>query len=323
MSPVRSRLSARSRHMVGCAVAAALLAGALLLPAVAGPYVVALAATGLVLTVLAFSVHLLMVAGLPSLGQAAYLGVGASTTAHLATAGITLAPLHLLVAGAAGALAAALTAPVVLRTRATTFLMVTFAIGELVHTSAQHWATVTGGDQGIQVPPVILWPGGTPLRAQAGIYWYTLTVVLAVTGGLALLGRTRHALAWRAIADHEPRMHALGHPVNRQLLACHLLTGGVAGLGGALLVAVNHYVCPADLDFTTATLALLAVALGSGRLLGILAAAVGIIAVRDGIGTITAGHSLALLGLAFLTMAYRQPITRWLHTRRTHRAEAT
>jgi branched-chain amino acid transport system permease protein len=282
---------------------------------------VTLAATALILATLAMSVALLMSAGLPSLGQAAYLGVGAYTAAHLSSAGVAWAPAQLLAAGVAGAVAATVTAPVVLRARGTGFLMITFAVGELVHTAAQQWTPVTGGDEGLQVPPIVLWPGGEPL-SQPGGYWYTLAVVVLVTAGLAWLGRTRLALAWRGLADHEPRLRALGHQVPQQLFACHVLAGAVAGLSGALLVAVNGYVSPADLDFTTATLALLVVVIGSGSLVGTILAALGVVTVRDGLGVHTGGHGLALLGLGFLIMAYRKAATDRLRNRRSARAGA-
>jgi branched-chain amino acid transport system permease protein len=59
-------------------------------------------------------------------------------------------------------------------------------------------------------------------------------------------------------------------------------------------------------------LALLAATIGAGSMRGAVAGAVLIVAVRDLLGADAGGHSLALLGLVFLLIAYRQPVTTWL-----------
>lgn len=106
---------------------AILLAAAV--PAMVSRYTVDLASTALVAAVLAMSTQLLVgVTGLPSFGQAAYYGVGAYTAVLLAGAGMTVGPVQLVAAALAGAVAAAATAPLVVRTRGTPFLMVTFAV---------------------------------------------------------------------------------------------------------------------------------------------------------------------------------------------------
>ncbi|MBM0202019.1 hypothetical protein JNW90_01980 [Micromonospora sp. STR1s_5] len=136
------------RSWVRAGLAACVGLGALLLPALTDAYTVSLASTALVLAVLAMSTQLLVgVAGLPSFGQAAYLGVGAYTAALLAEAGLTVGPVQLVAAAVAGAITAAATAPLVLRARATGFLMVTFAVQSLAATIAAQWSIVTGGDE--------------------------------------------------------------------------------------------------------------------------------------------------------------------------------
>jgi branched-chain amino acid transport system permease protein len=249
------------------------------------------------------------VAGLPSLGQAAYLGVGAYTAALLADAGLTAGPLQVAAAALAGAAAAALSAPLVLRTRGTAFLTVTFAVGELARTVASKWATLTGGDEGLHTPPVTAWPGTAPLRVDGHIYLYLLACFLVQAGLVALLLRTRLALVLRAAADHEPRLGALGHHVGGALFAGVVAAGALAGAAGALLVAAHRYLSPADMSLDISALALLAAAIGVGTMRGAVAGAVLIVAVRDLLGATTGGHALALLGLAFLLVAYRRPLT--------------
>ncbi|MFV2112884.1 branched-chain amino acid ABC transporter permease [Micromonospora sp. LOL_025] len=297
--------------MAGCVALIALL-----LPAITDAYTVSLASTALVFAVLAMSTQLLVgVAGLPSFGQAAYFGVGAYTAALLAQAGVTAGPVQLAAAAAVGALTAAATAPLVLRTRATAFLMATFAVQSLAATIAAQWTTVTGGDEGLHTPPVTAWPATAPLIGVGHVYWYTLGCFLLLTAAVAVLMRSRLALVLRGCADHEPRMAALGHPVTLELVAGYTAAGTLAAAGGALLVAVNRYVSPADLGFEIAALTLLAAAIGAGSMTGAVLGALAVVTTRDLLGAGTDGHGPALLGVLFLTVAYGRPLARHLTTR--------
>jgi branched-chain amino acid transport system permease protein len=296
---------------------------ALSLPAVVDTYTISVASTAVVMAVLALSTQLLTgIAGLPSLGQTAYLGVGAYTAADLARAGLTLGPVLLAAAALAGAAAAAVTAPLALRARGTTFLMVTFALGQLAYITAGHATVLTGGDEGLSVPPVVAWPGMTGLRAEGYLYLYLLVCLLALCAVTALLLRSRFGLILRGIADHEPRMAALGHRVSLELFAGYVAAGALAGAGGALLVAAHRYLSPDDLGFDVAALALLAAAIGAGSMLGAIAGAVLVVAVRDLAGDTTSGHATALLGLAFIVVAYRPTVTGWLRARSALRRRA-
>lgn len=291
------------RRRGGVATAAAGAATlACALPWIVDGYTISLATNALILAVLALSVHLLAVAGLPSFGQTAYLGVGAYTTALLCAAGLTCGPVHLLAAAAAGAVAAALVGPVILRTRGQVFLMVTFTVGQLAGTAISTTPAL-GSDEGLSTPAITL-PGGMPMALDGYLYLYTFAVFVPVVWGTAVLLRSGPGLIWRAIADNEPRMAALGYQTSRHLLVANVASGAMAAAGGALLVAAHRFVSPADLGFDVAALALLAVAIGAGRLAGTIAGAVLIVAVRDLLGAATAGHGTALLGGVFLVVAY-------------------
>jgi branched-chain amino acid transport system permease protein len=295
--------------MAGHLVVAAAVLVALALPAVVDAYTISIANTVLVMAVLAISTHLLIgVAGLPSLGQAAYLGVGAYTAALLANLGLTAGPLLLAAAAAAGATAGAISAPLLLRTRGTAFLMCTFAVAELVRTTASLWADATGGDDGRHAPPVTVWPGTAPLTADGPIYLYLLACFAVLAVVVAVLLRSRLAVTVRAFADAEARLQALGYHTSAALLAWLTIAGAVAGTAGGMLAAAHQYVSPADLSLDVSALALLAAAIGVGSVRGAVAGAVLVVAVRDLVGVNTSGHALALLGVTFLIVAYQQPL---------------
>ncbi|MET7397370.1 branched-chain amino acid ABC transporter permease [Dactylosporangium sp. NPDC005572] len=293
------------------------------LPLLLDAYTVSLATNAIILALLAMSTQVLTgVAGLPTMGQTAYLGVGAYTAVLLAQAGISSGLAQLAAAVAAAAAAAAVTAPLALCTRGPVFLMVTFTIGQLAVTTASKWRAVTGGDEGVSVAPITL-PGLAPLTLDGYLYWYALAVFAVACVGVWWLLRSRLGLLLRGCAAHEPRMAALGHAVIAELTAGYVIAGAIAGAGGALLIAAHRYISPADFGFDMATMALLAAALGAGRMWGAVAGAVAVVATRDLAGAaIPGGHGIALLGGLLLFVAYTRPAAARLRRRAPASPEA-
>ncbi|WP_433294470.1 branched-chain amino acid ABC transporter permease [Actinoplanes sp. CA-030573] len=303
---------------------AAVIGVAAALPALAGPYVVGLASSAIVLALLAMSTQLLAVAGLPSFGQTAFLGVGAYTAVVLANAGITHGLVQLAAAVLAAAAVAAVTAPFVLRTRGVSFLMVTVMIQGLGYAAAVHWTSVTGGSDGRHTPPVTLGHNGA-VTSTPGIYWYAFTVLAVAGAATAVLLRSRLALIWRGHAGHEPRMIALGYRPTVDLGAAYVAAAALAGAGGALTVAINTFMSPAYLSFDIAAAAFAAAALGAslaGRptMTGALAATAAIVAVRDFLGS--NGTGPLWFGLLCLTVPYLRPAATGLRAWSTRRRQA-
>jgi branched-chain amino acid transport system permease protein len=294
----------RPPYAVLVVLAGACAAGLLVaLPWLVNAYLISLAATALVMAVLAMSTQLLAgVAGLPPLGQAAYLGIGAYAAAAVARSVTTSGPAQLAAAALAGAVAAAVTGLLAVRGRNTTFLMITFAIGELMHAAAVHWAP--GGSEGVHTPPTVPLPGLPAIQRDGWTYLYVLACAAVLAGGVGLLMRTRFVLTLRATAAHEPRMRACGHDINRLLLASYTIAGGLAGAAGALLVAIHRYVAPGDLAFGVSALALAAAVIGVGSMTGACAGAVLLVAARDWAGGLLGGYGTTVLGLLLITMAY-------------------
>src|SRR5579885_2492355 len=121
-----------------------------------GSFVVLLTTRAMCFAILAMSVDLLLgYTGLPSLGQAAYLGVGAYLTAILATRyqiglgwDFWLVVLFGILLGAALAAFFGLFA---IRATGVYFLMITLALGQCVWGLGYRWNSLTGGDNGINM----------------------------------------------------------------------------------------------------------------------------------------------------------------------------
>lgn len=262
-----------------------------------------------VFALLAVSLDLLVgVTGLPSLGHAAYFGVGAYAAGLTALHTTAAVPVPLLVGALAAAVAAAATGWVAVRTSGVFFLMLTLAIGELLVQLAQSWESVTGGFDGLfGIPAAQL--GGVSLFGVAFTYWYVLAVALLGFAVVWLVARSPFGAALRGIRDNEARMRALGYPTALYKYAVFILAGAVAGMAGALFAQQGTaLVTPGDLGFTTAALMLLAVIIGgAGSLWGAALGAAVVIGIRDALGPQLAGHGELVLGLVFVAVVYLLP----------------
>ncbi|MGW1770970.1 branched-chain amino acid ABC transporter permease [Streptomyces sp. NPDC002104] len=292
--------------------AAAVTAGLALAPFVLGPYAVATLSRILVFALLALSVNLLTgLTGLATLGQSAYFGVGAYTAAIVATRISDIGPLQLLIAAGVCALVAAVTGWLAVRARGVVFIMLTLAIGEIVHSAAVNWKSLTNGTDGMSgIPPVVPLPGMPALELDGLVHFYVLAVFLLLFAAVSRLDSTAFALALRGIRDNEPRMRAIGYPTQRYALTVYSGAGALAGAAGALWVSVQRFVSPGDAGFEIAALALLAVVVGgSGSMRGACAGAALVWLTRDYLGNLeaVAGRGPLLLGLLFVIAVYVLP----------------
>ncbi|HEX2416670.1 MAG TPA: branched-chain amino acid ABC transporter permease, partial [Micromonosporaceae bacterium] len=264
-------------------------------PWIADVYTISIMSRMLVIALLTVSVSFLTgVSGLPTLGQAAYFGIGGYTAGLLSLAGYVIGPVQVLAGMTVGALVALATGSVVVRTRGVTFLMLTFAIGELFHSAAGVSRDLTGGTDGLPgIPPVVPLPGMAALTNDGLVFYYVLAVFLPLFLLTETVVRSPFGLALRSIRDNEARMRATGYHVNRYLLAGYGMAGGLAGAAGALWMAVLRYISPNDLGFSVAALALLAAVIGGlGSMWGACAGAALLVLVRDYIG----GEQISVAG---------------------------
>ncbi len=289
----------------------ALIAVALLaVPWTFGAFTVSTFTRAIVFAVLAMAVNLLTgVAGLPTLGQAAYFGVGAYTGALVSIHWSELGVVQLVVATLAGVVAALLTGPLAIRGRGVAFLMITLAIGEIGYSAAGRLDAVTGGSDGLSgIPPVVVLPGMEGLVNEGLIYYYVLAVAVLVYLGVAALLRSPFGLTLRGLRDNEERLRAVGYRTDAYALWVYVYAGGLAGLAGSLWVSSQRFVAPGDMGFEVAALALLAVIVGGvGSMWGACLGAALVIFTQDYFGQMVAGHAPLLLGGLFVLAVYLLP----------------
>jgi branched-chain amino acid transport system permease protein len=298
---------AHPRKAVAYAAGLALL---VLVPWVLGEYTVATFSRILVFAILAMSVNLLTgVAGLPTLGQSAYFGVGAYTGAIVAINVSTLGLVQLVLAAAAGATAAAITGPVAVRARGVPFLMITLAIGEIAYFAAGRLESVTHGTDGLSgVPPLVVVPGGEGTVNEGLVYYYVLAVFIAALVLIHALLGSPFGLSLKGLRDNEPRLRAIGYRTTRHALAAYVVAGAVAAVAGSLWTSAQRFVAPGDMGFDVAALALLAVIIGGvGSMWGACVGAALVILTRDYLGGMVAGRGPLLLGILFVLTVYLLP----------------
>jgi len=248
------------------------LVGLAVIAPYSGSFVLLLITQALIFGILAMSVDLLLgYTGLPSLGQAAYLGVGAYMTAILATRyqfGLEWDFWLVISMGVAcGALTAALFGLFAIRATGVYFLMITLALGMCVWGLVYRWNALTGGDNGINVPfrPAF----GIDLANDVTFFFVVLGFFVATLVVLYVLVHSPFGHSLVGIRESEQRMRILGYNTWLHKYLAFIIAGGFGGLAGVLWTHLNGIVSPEDVILTTSVDALLMVVLGgAGTLVG-------------------------------------------------------
>ena len=224
----------------------------------------------LVLAIFALSLDLLVgVAGMPSLGHAAFFGGGAYAAAIAAQ---RLGNDDLAIGLAAALLVAALLALAIgifaVRATGIFFLMLTLAFAQMVFAIAFQATDLTGGSNGLAGVhrPTF---AGLDFNAPDALF-QLVACVFVVT--LLLLWRVRTSTYGRALVglrENERRMRALGYDTLRLRLSAFVFSGSLAGIAGALSAYALRFVSTNDVGVPRSIEAFVSVLIGgTGTLLG-------------------------------------------------------
>jgi branched-chain amino acid transport system permease protein len=182
-------------------------------------------------------------AGLISFGHSAFFGVGAYTSTILLTR-YDLSPwLGIWVGALIAALFGALLAMICARLRGPFFILSTLAFAEVVRIIALNWASLTGGPEGMSIPPTSS-PIGMVFASKstyAALMLGYLVIVYAITKALEA---SRFGYYLLAIRDNEDAASAAGiNPLLGRTLAM-ALSAAVTGIGGSLFAQYFLYLDP-------------------------------------------------------------------------------
>ena len=288
------------------AIAVALVVLAALPLWVGNTYYINIASQILLWAVLALALNVLVgYAGLTSLGHAGLFAMSGYTAALLLVAGHN----HFvadLVAIAVTLATTAVFAVLALRATGIGFLMITLAIGQILWGIAYRWASLTNGDNGVNVTTRPA-PFGLSLAGAPSFYYATLVVFLLAVVSMAIFVRSPFGASLAGTRDQARRMTALGYNVWLIRFLAIMFSGFWSGIAGLLFIYYNQFISPQVVALTTSAEALLMVISGgSGTLLGPIVGAAIVVVMKNVVSAYIERWNL-VLGLIFILIISFMP----------------
>jgi ABC-type branched-subunit amino acid transport system ATPase component/ABC-type branched-subunit amino acid transport system permease subunit len=236
--------------------------------------------------------------GYVSLGQSAFLGIGAYTVALLSlrthVSPLLLAPLG----GIAAALVAAALGATITRTREHAFVIITIALLFLFQTLALNLGSLTGGSNGITLP-LPEWD-----RDIQNLPFYYAMLVLAV-GSVALswwIRRSKLGTGLVAIREDEDKAAAIGVRTPAYKVLSFVASAVLIGVAGGVYAYFLTFIDPRGMfDILVSVQVVLAALLGGrGTIWGPVIGAFAVVPLNEAANSIAAAEGLRLLafGLA-------------------------
>jgi branched-chain amino acid transport system permease protein len=174
--------------------------------------------------------------GLISLGQGAFLAVGAYTSGILVARFHWPTPLGIIAAVFLTAAVGAVVGLPAVRLKGLYLAIATLAAQVIIIHLVRTWEVVTGGVDSLVVPrPVVF---GTTIRSDFIWYWIILAFAVLTTLAALNLFRTGLGRAFVAIRDQDIAADVIGVAVWKYKLWSFAISSGFVGLAGALLA---HY----------------------------------------------------------------------------------
>jgi branched-chain amino acid transport system permease protein len=246
-------------------------------------------------------------AGLLSLGQAAFYGLGAYASAIAMERfeapfliGFVVAAI---VPGVVGLL---LAMPFMrLRLRGIYLGMATFGFGEIAFLVFRNWEDLTGGSLGMSaIPPPVIF--GYEVFEQRDYFFLVVAVLLVVISVVLRLINSAPGQVLLAIRDDELAAAAVGIPTMRYQVAAFGAGAAIAGLAGSLFAHYVTYLSPENFTSNISILVLTMLIVGGrGNVLGSLAGAALLVVLPEALRLVPEIRILAYGGLLMLMATMR------------------
>ena len=182
-----------------------------------------------------------------SLGHAAFVGVGAYTSAILVTRLGFSFWLSIPFAGLVAALAGMIIGIPSLRVKGLYLCIATLAAQFIFEFIFIHWESMTKGITGINIPHPRI--GSLEFITEKEFYWITLFFVVLGVGYARNLVRSRMGRAFVAIRDRDLSAEIIGINLFRYKLSAFAISSFYAGVAGALWVTFLKVVTPDHFPF--------------------------------------------------------------------------
>lgn len=207
-------------------------------------------------------------AGQLHMGYAAVMGVGAYTAVHLTRGGVPW-ELALPLAGALAALVGAVFAVAALRVKGLYLALTTLAMQFVIDWTVTHVPAISGGSQAsIRAPDLVL--AGMRVGSDAGYYYVALAWCVAVTLFMLNLRRSALGRALVAVREKDYAAEVLGVHSFRYKLVAFAASSFIAGVSGALLIALFYHSVTPEQFSTQVSIQVLAMVIvgGLGSIVG-------------------------------------------------------
>jgi branched-chain amino acid transport system permease protein len=223
--------------------------------------------------ILTISLHLLMVTGVVTLGHAAFMGIGAYSSAILTMKLGWSFWAALPAAGLITVIIAMLVGVIFLRVKGLMFAIITFAFGEAVRLVFMNWREMgtTDGLIGIPAPDTILLPWGMAIQFVGKIPYYYLVLIVVSLSVLIIhrVERSRLGRILSNIEENDSLAESVGVNVQGYRLLSFTIACFFAGIAGSLFGHYHSYLVPDEFGVWTSTLIfLLCVIGGTSSILG-------------------------------------------------------
>jgi branched-chain amino acid transport system permease protein len=267
------------------------------LPLWGNPYVIYLINLSCIAVVAALGLNLLIgYTGQISLGHAAFLAIGAYTTAVLSSKlGLSFWICLLASGGVAAIVGCGLGIPC-LRLKGLYLAMATMAFGIVVDFVVITWDKLTGGVRGINVAKVRIF--GLPLDSDNKIYYFLLMLTVLTILAIKNLVRTRVGRAFIAIRDRDIAAEVIGVNVTAYKVMAFTISSFFAGVAGSMYSYTMGYIHPEHFTLLLSIQYLAMIIVGGlGTILGSIFGAVFIILVPELIKAVARASALLIPAL--------------------------
>jgi branched-chain amino acid transport system permease protein len=246
-------------------------------------------------------------AGLVSVGQQAFVGLGGYVLFALAMLLDVNPILAIFVAGPIGALVAVPVALLIFRLRGAYFAIGTWVVAEVFRLLASQ-VSALGGGSGISLPAsVVLAMAPSRQMREFEMYWLALFLTVATLAAIYVLLRSRHGLALTAIRDNELAAQSTGIGVWGIKFAVYVLTGFGTAMVGAFIFLQKLRISP-DTAFSvndwTAFVIFITVIGGIGRIEGPIIGTIIFFALRQTFAGLGSLYLLMMGAVAIVVMLW-------------------
>ncbi|KQW22161.1 ABC transporter permease [Afipia sp. Root123D2] len=180
--------------------------------------------------------------GQASLGHAAFLAIGAYTTAYLHRLGVPF-PVYFIAAGLLAGVVGAVVGFPALRLQGIYLVIATISFALIVEEIMARWESVTNGNEGMRVRPIQILDTTVP-RDSPTFYFLCLGLLIVVIVAALNLMRSPTGRAFIAIRDSETAARSMGVNVSLYKVKSFAVSAAITGLAGCLYAHKLSFISP-------------------------------------------------------------------------------